>query len=53
MITEYKHLRGGKVVASKELLNLAGRGVIRETPKKLKQKNAIKKIVSSVLNQGN
>lgn len=43
MITEYEDPRGGKLVASKELLNLAGRGVIRRddkksTPEKLKEK---------------
>lgn len=47
LITEYKHLKGGKIVASKKLLNLTGRGVIRKvdkksTPEKIKLKTAIK-----------
>lgn len=57
LITGHKHLQGGKVVASKKLLCLAGRGVIRRddkksTPEKLKEKKNLK-IALSVLNQEN
>lgn len=49
LITENKHLQGGRGVASKELLNLKGRGVTRRGDKKLTPEKLPKKQLKNSL----